>query len=99
MKCRYAFESEPNLKPQWLWLKRFTDGADVTPLPEIHELKDGLYWFEIDFAAIPDDIGGRVSVTRQKADGTTYQEFVLTTCYRADAPQPALEVTTRFIPR
>jgi hypothetical protein len=99
VKCRYAFESEPGLEPKWVWLKRFTDRSDVTPLPEIHELKDGLYWFEIDFTSIPDDIGGRVSVARQKADGSTYQDYVLTTCYRADDPKDAFEVTTRFIPR
>jgi RNA polymerase sigma factor (sigma-70 family) len=29
VKCRYAFESEPGLKPKWVWLKRFTDGAAV----------------------------------------------------------------------
>lgn len=99
MKCRYAIDSEPGAKAGWIWLKTCSDGADVTPSPEIKELNDGVYLFEIDFDAHPDDIAGRVSIERKRADGSPFTDRVLVTCYRVDAMPKTVEVITRFVPR
>lgn len=91
MKRRYAVEvdpSYPNVAPKWDWLKKFSDGADV-PFPDLHQLKAGYFWFELDLDTVGDDVGGSITVATTDSGGGAAKGSIYVTCYTTDPPYRA----------
>ena len=72
----------PGLTPVWLMLKKLSDNADVTPLPVLTEVANGLYKFQFDPEVSGDSVG-QIDFVRSDLGG--FSRYIDVTLLRSDS--------------